>query len=693
MKWLLIFILAGSIFSGRRTYGQDQAAPDPNEEVRAAARLAFVQGVNWLKQKAEADPDGWIIGPNRFIKVIGYTNITVRYSRRTVWDPVYSYTNVVVFTQDTVGAPLRKTIQRRIVKRIGSNEVERLVHDPQGPIAQEQPHPLYDRGGNISWATRNIGDAALALHALRRAGIPDSDPVMQGVLINLRNHISTFGLPDQTWNLAWLTAVFAGTPGDEAADLTRRLASRLMDGQMMDREARGFWGTLSVHHGLLAAMLRDYLAMLADLQKKELRLKEKPGKAAQAAVDEIKESMDWHRTITEREICQRGFRFGNVESSWAVDPNADPKVLLAGADHLLYNQTVTDMESTWAALLALSMAAEHGRLPTETWRPKLARKPGATISPLPPPERSEAVLARAANALAAKQARDGRWSECNQHQPVTKFDAFKTTLPVPSDPESFLPLSSPVTALSTAQGIAALDSVGAVVGMNRLQSSFGGPYRAGVSAAQSDIAARLKAVWPSPIARPKFNREDYDLLLVLTHPLKGATDQGAATPDPDSLVRALVLAANPTGTWGKGLAALSLPSSSRARAAALKENAGELNKAHIAALHTTGYLEHFSPLLREAEGLCTAIAVLYLAGYVDNPAATLEELAALPDLDAQRKEAVLQLTVRKPPKPVVKPASPVPSPAGAPPATPEESDVPDAPVAPVDDKPKADETL
>lgn len=718
MKRFLVLVLAGSVLTSRCGYGQDETPPDPAEELRQAARLSLAQGVALLKQKAAADPDGWIMGPSRYVKVIGTTNVTVHLSRRTVWQPIYSYTSVVTFVQETVGAPLRKVIQQRPVKQIGSNAVEQLVYDPNGSITREESRPIYDRSGNIRWTTRGIGDAALATYALRKAGVPDTDPVMQGMLINLRNHITSFGLPDQTWNLAWLTAVFAGTPGDQAAELTQRLASRLLDGQITDGDARGLWGTLSVHHATLAAMMRDYLAMLADLQKKEARLKEKPGKMAQAAVDEVQEMMDRHRTLTEAEVCQRAFRFAGVEGSWVIDPHADPQIMLPGADHLFFNQTVADIESTWVALFGLSVAAENGRLPAESRRVRIARKPGSTAapSPLPPPERAEAVWARAANSLAARQAKDGSWSECNIHQPVTKFDAFKTTLPVPSDPKSFLPLVSLTTALSAAQGFAALDCIGAGVGMKKLLTSFGPVYASGGTASQKEIASRLAIVWPTPTVRPKFTREDYDLLLVLSRPATGMAEAGLAAPDQEKLVRALVLAGNPTGSWGKALYAWTVPSSQRARYDVFKTARRELTEAHIA--NVNAVFMDYSPLARDAEGVSTATAVLFLAGCVENPGAAVQELADLPDLADQRKEAIQRLLVKKTPPPAPKPAPvaappaassapAVPPAAGAPapaattapakaaaPAAPTaDNDVPDLPAAPVDTKPKADEKL
>jgi hypothetical protein len=690
------------------------AAKEFDEDVMQAARYSLAQGVAWMKQRAEADPDGWIVGPNRVRKVIGTTNVTYTYSKRMVWQPVYSYTNVVTFVQETAGAPLKKVMVPRAVKIIGSNSVEQLVGDRNGTIEIVQAQPIYDRSGNIFWASRSIGDAALAAYALRKAGVPATDPVYEKVLVNLQSHIRDYGLPDQTWNLAWLTAVFAGVPGEKAANITQRLASRLLDGQITDGSARGMWGTISINHSLVAVLLRDYLEMMADFQRKELRLKQKPTKQVQAAVDELREYMDGFKTMTESEVCQRGFKFGGVESSWNYDPQGDPLVMLAGADHQFFNQTVADMESTWVALFALSVAADHGRLPSQSLRPKVDRKPGAPSFPLP--ERSEAVLARAVNALKAQQSTNGCWSECNQHQPVTKFDTFKNMLPVPSDPRSFVPLKSPVTALSAVQGITSFDYIGKMVGMKRLMNSLKAPYLAGLTGAQKEIDARLKAVWPVPTVVPRFGKDDYDLYLAMAKPMAGIEEAGAEKPDTEKMVRALVMAANPTGTWGKGLNIWTVPSSARARYAALKDVKVEMNQAHIFPAHAMW--ADISPLQWDFEGVSTAIAVLYLAGIMPDPAMVLAEFASQTELNELRQSAVKQLMIKKAVQPVVAPAPAAvvaPSPAGAagaatagapvvaPKVAPkdaapvtapkEEDDIPDLPAAPVDTRPKADETF
>jgi hypothetical protein len=673
-------LVAGTTLFGGTGYGQETNLPPvAPADLQLAARVALAQGVNWLKQEGTDDPDGWIVGPFQQRKVIAWTNIVTRYSVHkktyTSEHPVYEYSNVVVFIPGSVGEAPRKVVQKRPVKQIGTRKVEYertvRVSDPNGTVVGGHRLPVaYDPNGTVTWHARNLGDAALTAYALRQAGVDDTDPVLQRMLENLRGHVETYGLPDQTWNLAWL------------------------------------WGPICVHHGLLAALLRDYLAVVADVQKKDLKLKEKHSKAAEAARDAALRELEDQKTLVES-ICQRGLRFGNVEYSWSLDPNTDPQVFLDGADHCLYNQAVADMESTWVALTALSIAGEHDRLLTETLRPKASHRAGGSLTPIPPAERTEAVMARAANGLVAQQAEDGRWSECNLHQPVTRFAAFSATLPVPPDPKGFPPLPSPVTPASAAQGIAALNGIAKVVGMDRLMKGFSEPYARGIDGRQKALEAMLAAAAPKPGARPALKMADYDLLLALPPPPAEEAAGVAVTRANEMLLRTLILAGATNGSWGRGLAAACSSTSTRARYEALKTVKGrvwnhprdpvEMNKAHL-------WLENLSTA-RHAEGYATAVAVIYLAGLVEKPETAADDLAANPSLADLRAEVERQLIGKPAPKTKAKPKRGAAPPAATPAATnaapnvervpvaPAEKDVPDAQAfaAPPASAPKTDE--
>ncbi len=739
---LLVAVASAMGVAGLARAQTPELVVDP-EAVRQAARIALAQGVAWLKAQSTNDAEGWIAGPSRTSKLIGTTDVTNHYRQVITQIPVFEYSNYVTFVQTSPTEPPHKVVERRAVRQIGTKPLQTVVYDKDGPIGRIDARPIYQAGGNIFWRVSGLGDAALVVYALRQAGVPDEDPVVQRMLENLRGQLTEQGLPDETWNLAWLTVVFAATPGTEAADLTERLAGRLMDGQIVEGAARGLWGPLCINPRLLAPALRDYLALIADLQKKEQRVKLKDTKPAQAAVERAQAAVTKQQEAV-RALARSGTQFAGAEYPWVTDPHADPVVKFAGASHFYFNQTVADLESTWVALFALSSAAGQQRLPAQTLRPKPVHASGGASATAPPaapaaatamprPETSEAVLARAANTLAARQQKDGLWNECNLHQPVTEFDAFTGTLPVPADPKSFPPLNSATTAVSVVQGIAALDSVGRAVGMDRLMRGFQSPYVTGLYGREKEVDAWLSATRPKIGARQRLTMADFALYLALARPLSsGRPERDVPTGDTELMVR-LILGGSPDGDWGRGVPMWFATSSTRARLAALKPLTArvwgngepvEMNKAHLWLYNIDPVsMVEWSPIVRDGQAYATAVAVLYLASRVPDPAAAVKEWSEKPALVEVRKGVEQVLVDRRVPKPVPAPVAAAPATNNAPvtavpvtnsvppaavstnraatkettePIVPAELDVPvlpAAPAPPADTAPKSDEAL
>lgn len=688
----------------------DPPAVSP-EDIQRAARVALAQGVAFLKQRAEKDPQGWIIPPgqNATRRVIGSKAVVVRYREVEVDVPVYEYKQVVTFVQSSSVDPPRKVVTQQPVRKIGTKKVKSLAVDHNGSIEKTIKHPVYEKGDNtIFWYPSTIGDNAMAVCALRRAGVPESDPVMSRMLVNLKEYLGTYRVPDQTWNLAWLVAALAPVQEKDAITWTEALVGRLLDGQITDGAARGLWGPMSFHPRLLSVLARDYLAIAAEIPKREAKLKQKKTKANEAAVEEAKFALGLQQNIVERWM-RRALRFGFVEATLLWEANADPIVHFAGSSDFLYNQRSADLESTWAALHAIAVAAENKRLPQQSARPVLKRLLGTSSTvglTTVPPELPMPVLARAANALAALQPADGRWTECNFHLPVTDFDAFASVLPVPADAKSFPPLASAVTPLSTAQGIAALDSIGRAVGMDKL-GKFQRNFAAGFEGRRTEVESLIKTAWANPAKRPALARPSYDLFLAIARPSQaGGIGPNSLLPE-DQLTQLLILAGSPTGRWAAATAKTPysfIPSSTRERYAALKGlpnrvwNGGrspvEMNKARV---FSSNVLVGSTSLHRDAEAHTTAAAVYYLAGRVEDPEAALVELEAHPELAELRKNVDLLLMGKAVPAPAPAPAAPTTppvSPADAPPS--KETKAPpegQPPAKPVETKPKPDESF
>ena len=228
------------------------------------------------------------------------------------------------------------------------------------------------------------------------------------------------------------------------------------------------------------------------------------------------------------------------------------------------------MESTWVALFALSECAAAKRLPKESLRPEIppaysaftkigekAKPQGEAKSTLNattvPPENAIAVLARAANALATLLGDGSAWHECNIHQPVHDFDTFDKYLSVPVVEDSFMPLPSPITPLSAVQGVAALDSIGRVVGIDKM-AKFMPKYETGAKGSVMLLAEHLPTLWKKQNQKPNPNVANPELLglllassrsLMMPTPLSAGGENTA-----DLFARMLILAADPDGTWG-----------------------------------------------------------------------------------------------------------------------------------------------
>ncbi len=727
---LLIYVLVLSIstLSSPQAAKAQQPPPPPVEPISAAdldyaTRVALAQGVMLLKQYAEKDPQGWIIPPIQKVRITGYKDVPRKYRLIEYDRPIYEYTDVVVFIPGpSPGDPPIRQVRKQPTKQIGTRKESHIRWDPEGPLEMIDKQPIYEHVGDTSWQGNLVGDSAMALSGLRAAGLPEGDPVVQRMVDNLFAYLDTYGMPDQTWNVAWLTMVMARTDGALAAEWTEKLASRLLDGQITDGAARGLWGPMCLHPRLLSVLVRDYLAAEAELAKRVAKHKEQPTKAKKALVDEAEGVRNRLKKYSDT-WSRYALRFATVEFPLVWDDQLSEKVHFLGSTEFFYNQRSADMESTWAALRALAVCAEEKRLPKESLRTSIqptyssTPKIGATVKPTTiavvselnaktvPPEAAMAVLARAANALAALQPEGGGWSECNFHQPVTDFDAFGKFLSVPADPASFPPLASPVTAMSAAEGISALDSIGRAVGMDKL-AKFQPNFTAGAKGRTATQLELIKTAWPKPTLRPAALRPDmYQLFLVAAHALQIVVPEDTASQTAaEQLTHLLLLTADPDGGWGSRYRRSFIPSSSRERYATLKDLPGqnwkgwylnvpvELQKAHVSLWNVTPTEYNTSP----GASFATAAAVHYLASRLKDPGATLLQLCSDPALAETRKEVdTLLVNALKPkPAPVVaaKPAI-KPTAAAKPAVKPVEEAIPAISIKPADTKPKKDESF
>ncbi|NLL83907.1 MAG: hypothetical protein GX230_06670 [Lentisphaerae bacterium] len=455
-----------------------------------AVRASVAQGVAWLTNRAAADDNGWIVPPNRTSRVVGHTNRVYRYSEQPT--PLYEYENYTVYKRlpgaDSQSARTLKPVTMRRVKRIidPTGGPTRLVHDPNGPIVREVRVPIYERTGPDSWPYGRVGLNAMSLYALLKAGVSDEEPEMFNLAYGLSTFVEDFGVPDTTWDTAWLTAALSLWPDESAKKAARACASKLLDGQILDPPARGLWGPACVNVPLLAAAY-IHEQNLSDLQTKAKLFAQKKSTSKPRLDAAINAENDLlHFQTDMKRIATLAMAFDQIDSfSIRLGDANSAEVIIGGLPHYIFNQNSADLESTALALFALRIASETGTLPTETWRPKMDGAVG-----VPPAEKTEAILARTANAIKNLQLRTGDWTESNIHQPVTAFDKMAQMIPgVPVNAGSFGKLFSAQTQLATLQGYASLANIGQIVGFERALGRFRGNFGAGLVAARKAITA------------------------------------------------------------------------------------------------------------------------------------------------------------------------------------------------------------
>ena len=465
-----------------------------------AVRACVAQGVAYLTNRAATDANGWVVPPIRTHRLIGYTNQVLRYSERAT--PLYEYESYTVYERrpgaDSQSARTLKPVVRQRIKRVIDPEggPKHLYRDENGPIVRETRVPVYERTGPDRWAHGTIGQNAMALYALLGAGVSPQEPVMSILAEGLVRLVNDYGVPDATWDLAWLTAGLSRWPDITAREAATACASKLLDGQILDGQARGLWGPACINIPLLAVAYQHEQDLAARQAKTDLAAKEKPDSRARvmAASDAASDLLLFQRNM--KRIAMLAMAFDQVDAPFVDIGDEDvPGIQISGLPQYIFNQNAADLESTSLALFALREAAEASCLPRETWRPKMEGAVG-----VPRPEQADAILARTANALKNLQLRTGDWHACNLLQPVSAFNKLARMVPgLPVDPRSFAPLPSPQTPLATLQGYAALVEIGRIVGFEKALGRFRSSFMAGLAAARRQIGALPDRTTADPI--------------------------------------------------------------------------------------------------------------------------------------------------------------------------------------------------
>lgn len=461
----LILLSAFSSFAGRKSdheYPIPAASRINPEHLNEASRAAIACGADYLLTRAATNYMNLVVEPAVRRRV--RQAYEVRYTKKIVEHPVYQweYEDVMVAREGSLtGDRTLRKVKRAIPgshKQVGTEKVERLVQDPKGEIVRKHPAvemPEY-------WQHGFVGVNALALYALLKAGVPETDPVVAKIAEELRGIVLHFGAPDTTYDLAWLTAAFSNLKNEKFERPRTWMVNKILDGQITDGPGRGLWGPICVNTALLATMIGHESQLGAELAKAREQEKRRPDSPAVTRQIQAVESARENFIAQYRRVTQQGFRFEEITRPYYIIPRTDPEQTTApGLYYYIYNQAVADLESTALAMLAIREAHDNGHLPEQTWRPETGE--GRARKTLVPPDSTSRILARCAAAVAKLQRSDGAWDEANLHQPVAHFIPLNFR-PLPK--EDHFRLVSEVTPLSMARAYNIFFHAGQIVGMH-----------------------------------------------------------------------------------------------------------------------------------------------------------------------------------------------------------------------------------
>ena len=446
-----------------------ESAPSENT-LDSEVRTALAQAVEFFKKRAAEDEEGWVIPPRRTRKVVGHETVTHRYREEVREVPVfeYEYETYEVVQKVRVGESaaavdtFRKVKKRRVVsrKQVGTKKLKRLVRDPDGPIERSHRIPQYGPGGADVWARYALGDNALALYALRHAGVPAEDATVSQLTTALYGFISSYGYPDETWDLAWLTAAFSTLTYEPHRQAARAMASKLLDAQIRDGEATGLWGPVAINTALLAERVREVEDLSQDFQ--EAKKAASKGKREERAYQRIDQA--YRKALANlTRVATFGMAGHTIESGLTMNSEFGPSAKLPGLSDYIYNQRSADLGSTAVALYALRQAAENETLPKELWRPESSKTEAESPAEL---------LVTSLDVLAKKLVETRNWDEMNRYQAVTDFDKVAIFPGIPGTDEPFPRPASDTSLLTTLQGFSAMTDSARIAKSERMNSKY-----------------------------------------------------------------------------------------------------------------------------------------------------------------------------------------------------------------------------
>lgn len=430
-----------------------------SEFLAPAVQQAVANGVATLmaRMTAEGNDHGLAFPPSQTFKVIEVVEVPAK--RVQVERPVWEMIEVeVVEPVLESGQPTGRfaKVKRKVPgKKIGTRTVDQLVPDTNG--SETMKRPKYGPGGPAAWAVNLPGLNGMALYVLAKAGLGQHPATVKHAAALAEHATEYIGLPDSTFDVAWMAAGFAALGPDSPHEkVAQRLIAKLIDGQIREKgDLEGLWGPLCVNYGYYGKLF-----MLGQTARQELdvtlakKLETATGADQQKLValgNEMREFATAYAK-THRDVFRAGTRMLKIQSAYPFEQDA----ILPGLPYNAYQWVVSDVESTEAAAFAIAVAKQAGMLPKETNRLTIRSKK------IYPPAKTEAAVKAAAKRMAATIDDDGGATALAFVADNTGFE--KTGFPAPdfATPDAMPPMFGYQTACTTVAAQETLVSLAAV---------------------------------------------------------------------------------------------------------------------------------------------------------------------------------------------------------------------------------------
>jgi len=482
-------VMMTGLSGGLQVSAQSPAVSQPSKPDAAAVTDAVQRAIDAMIKPLNPD-EGRVFfdPPERTGKMVGTQEETYRYREVVREVPVYEYTNREVMVRqegssESEGGLVKKTIRVR-GKQIGTKPQTFQVRDPNGPLTRTRKRPVFEKTGPDYWRIGETASNAMMAVALLRVNDAEYRETVRPIVDGMTYRTDTFGPPEATIDLAWMLILFVEFDEQETQEQVPELIRRLVVSQTDSGPGKGLWGPVAVNRREVALWMKETAERTRAYQK----LKDAGG-SNPSAIKRLNEAQTRLTEANDAYLKAAGaFTKANPRDiRFVTETESGETLSWSVPDEYIFNQQTSDLESTWTALMALRVARDHRVLPGEVdmMVPGPGRQGGIAT------ESVSVVNAvhEAARAIVSRQHRSGAFPEMNLHQPVHVFENMEGVTGVPIEEASFVELEQPLSLISTAQGLSALDQVAGILGLGAMR-----PYATAMVRAKSLLDRQIESV-------------------------------------------------------------------------------------------------------------------------------------------------------------------------------------------------------